>query len=338
MVLADNMNFVPAHDPLIQYVGRADFSDPEAVCFDWPGVSVRAVFEGKNCTVRMMDGNNAYNFYIDGAFAGKITCVPGQTEYPAAENLADGRHTIVLMKRTEPRYGVCRFLGFLLDPGKKLLSPSAVPGRRIELIGDSLSCGYGIEAPNAFCGDQKPFENPDLTCVGLLAKKLDADLTIIAFSGKGLVRNYGETGPVSDDPLPFYYDRTLANDPDKKWNFTKSVPGLVIIHLGWNDFWSDSPDRKIFTGGLRKLIDRVRANYPGVPVLCLSMTKPRLREMIQSVVSDLEKEGDGKIGYCDIGIVGSTEFGCDYHPNAKANARFLERLLPAAVKLTGWDK
>jgi lysophospholipase L1-like esterase len=337
--MAGEVNFMPAHDPSIQYTGRVDLSDPGAARFDWPGVRVSAVFEGTGCSVRMRDDNNIYNVTIDGVLSGKIVCEPGKTEYTAASGLTDGPHTIVISKRTEASYGVCTFQGFILGPGKKLLAPPPRPRRRIEVIGDSLSCGYGIDETNTACdyAGLRNSENSDLTCVSLLAKKLDAELSVVAISGKGVVRNCRDPQPVSDEPLPFYYDRTLMNDPEKKWDFTKNIPGLVIIHLGFNDLTPGPfPDRKTFTDGLHSLVARVRANYPDAAILCLSLSKPELRILIKSAVGELEKTAGIRIGYCDIGWPGSTELGCDYHPNWKANARFLERLLPAASKLTGW--
>jgi lysophospholipase L1-like esterase len=331
------VNFIPAQDPLIRYTGRADLSDPGAVLFDWPGVSILAVFEGTGCAVRMDDDNNVYNVEVDGKPDGKIVCEPGKTEYTAVSGLKDGSHTILIFKRTEASYGVCRFLGFVLEPGKKLLPLPARNERRIELIGDSLSCGYGIEATNISCGGLRKYENAGLTCVSLLAKKWKADLSVVAISGKGVVRNYGDSGPVSEDPVPFYYNRTLMNDPAKAWDFTKDAPGLVIIHLGWNDLSpGTAPDTQTFTAAFHALVEKVRKNYPSAAILCLSLSKPQLRRLIVKTIEGFAGTAGLKIGYCDIGWPGTAELGCDYHPNSRANVRFLERLLPEAVKLTGW--
>ncbi|HXL72683.1 MAG TPA: hypothetical protein VN963_03575, partial [bacterium] len=57
---------VLANDPNIQYSGRFDFSNPLAPRFDWPAVSISAVFQGTSIGILLTDGNNNYNAFIDG--------------------------------------------------------------------------------------------------------------------------------------------------------------------------------------------------------------------------------------------------------------------------------
>merc|ERR1712137_868828 len=71
-----------------------------------------------------------------------------------------------------------------------------------------------------------------------LASSLSAELSVVAWSGKGLLRNYGEKSTTSSMPMPAYYKATLPTDLDKAWDFSSFVPGGVIINLGTNDFAS----------------------------------------------------------------------------------------------------
>jgi hypothetical protein len=68
-------------------------------------------------------------------------------------------HSVVLRKRTEALFGVVTFHGFAVagassgDDGERFfipavkaaMRPKALESRRIEFVGDSISCGYGIE-------------------------------------------------------------------------------------------------------------------------------------------------------------------------------------------------
>ncbi len=65
-------------------------------------------------------------------------------------------HSVVLRKRTEALFGVVTFHGFAVagDDGERFFVPAvkaamrpkkALESRRIEFVGDSISCGYGIE-------------------------------------------------------------------------------------------------------------------------------------------------------------------------------------------------
>ena len=57
--------YINADDPNIQYVGRFDFSNPQQVSFDWPGVYIHAKFEGTSCSIRLNDHKNEYAVIVD---------------------------------------------------------------------------------------------------------------------------------------------------------------------------------------------------------------------------------------------------------------------------------
>jgi hypothetical protein len=66
----------------------------------------------------------------------------------------------------------------------------------------------------------------------ILASRLNAEIQVIAWSGKGAVRNANGSNPTSPDPLPFYYNRTLATSVNDYWVPSKYIPDVVIIMLG----------------------------------------------------------------------------------------------------------
>ncbi|MBC7749646.1 MAG: acetyl xylan esterase, partial [Methylotenera sp.] len=61
---------ISPHDPLVQYVGRIDYQNPNQVSFSHPGISIKLKFEGKICNILL--GNegaskmaNYYNIIVD---------------------------------------------------------------------------------------------------------------------------------------------------------------------------------------------------------------------------------------------------------------------------------
>ena len=54
--------WVKPTDPQIQYVGRVSFKNPEAPCFTYPGVQIRAAFEGTS--LRMVAKPNSGYFMV----------------------------------------------------------------------------------------------------------------------------------------------------------------------------------------------------------------------------------------------------------------------------------
>ena len=57
-------------------------------------------------------------------------------------------HTISVIKRNETGLGIALLNGLTLDANGYFLSPPPLSQRRIEVLGDSISCGYGeVNAP-----------------------------------------------------------------------------------------------------------------------------------------------------------------------------------------------
>src|SRR5690606_5907364 len=123
-----------------------------------------------------------------------------------------GEHTVELYRQTEGSFGTTVVLGVDLAGGE-LLPPPPVP-RRIEVVGESLSCGFGNEgvAPCPFSAET---ENHYLTYGAVAARSFGAELSTIAWSGKGVVYNYGDD---KNNPLPAIYDRTLPTEASP-WSF-----------------------------------------------------------------------------------------------------------------------
>ena len=92
--------------------------------------------------------------------------------------------------------------------------PSPWPySHRIEFIGDSLTCGYGIEGAKATCGFAGDPESAFSTYAMTASRDLDAAAHVICFSGKGVHQNYG--GDLNE-PMPVLYPRTLTGSADRR--------------------------------------------------------------------------------------------------------------------------
>ncbi len=135
-------------DPNIRYVGRFDTSTPGGPSCAWSNSAVRLSFKGTGMRVKLAENSeNQWQVVIDGKPTSIIKSKGKAAVYPVATGLAEGEHSVELVRRTEAFAGRTQFLGFQLGAGGKLL-PVPAPHRRIEVIGDSISCGYGSEGKN----------------------------------------------------------------------------------------------------------------------------------------------------------------------------------------------
>jgi hypothetical protein len=119
--------------------------------FTWSGTSAVLSFEGTSVKPFISRPPDAYGVdsswhrvFIDGDSAQDIAYKDynEKDEILLAENLQEGTHTVTFYKRTEVQVGSQLFLGFsVLGASTSALQ---VPERRLEFIGNSISCGYGV--------------------------------------------------------------------------------------------------------------------------------------------------------------------------------------------------
>ena len=103
-------------------------------------------------------------------------------------------HTVQLFKRTESFVGVTRFYGFELM-GFKAAAEVEKPTKKLLIIGDSFSCGYGNDVElsaeqNPEIGFHAKNENNYLAYGAVAARKLGFQYQCIAYSGRGMYRNF----------------------------------------------------------------------------------------------------------------------------------------------------
>lgn len=120
---------------------------------------------------------------IDGALATVLTVKGARKTYPLASGLDGGPHEVALVKRTETTVGVTQLFGFV--PGSALSGTPPLPDRRIEMVGDSITCGYGVLGGDASCPFSAATEAETLAWGGLAARELGAIHSAVAWSGGG---------------------------------------------------------------------------------------------------------------------------------------------------------
>ncbi|MFH1496401.1 MAG: SGNH/GDSL hydrolase family protein [Verrucomicrobiota bacterium] len=326
-------------DAHLRYVGRFDFGDPAGPRCAWSAsrVELRVAGSGR-VGVRLAESNRAlWQVVINGEAAGVISSRGPAATYVVAEDLPAGEHTIFLVRRTEFNTGGTQILGFEIDDVALLLPP--VPRSRvIEVIGDSISCGYGNEAASQAERYTAETQNAWLTYGAITAERLNADYVCVAWSGKKLWPN---------NTIVEYYDHVLMSPSAAKWDFARFRPDAVVINLGTNDFARENPDADGWVAAARDFIRQVRRNYPSVPVFfCVgpmlsdrnASCTPRtvMLGYLQRVVE--ETRGDGApVHIIDFGIQQMTDWiGADWHPSVDTHRKMADTLTAALRSELGW--
>jgi lysophospholipase L1-like esterase len=319
-------------EPGIHWVGRHDDSDPAAVRMGWSGVGLVARFDGTAMSVRMNDQSEYFTVVVDGVVQPPLSTAQGVQDYLLAWGLPPGEHVVELYRRTEGSFGPTVVHDVAIEG--ELLPPPPV-GRRIEIVGDSITAGYGNEGIDP-CGFSAFTENHYMTYGAIAARALGAELHMIAWSGKGVVHNYG--GDVFET-MPELYDRAVPTEPGD-WSF-EWQPDVVVVNLGTNDFNTHAdPPAELFVGTYVEFAARLRSVYPQAFILLLQPTlvgaeAVMVQGYIEDVVSQRHADGDAAIAYANVNVdwIGA---GCNNHPTVATHEGMAERLVDALQSHLGW--
>lgn len=157
--------------------------------------------------------------------------------------------------------------------GIKDIRPAEEGELKIEFIGDSLTCGYGIDA-GAYGSFTTSTENFTKSYAYLTAEKLGADCSAVCYSGYGVLTGYTENGVINDKVVMNEYDKAchLTGQEDIMWDFSRVKNDLVVINLGTNDtsYCADSTyGRQRFTDAYVNMLLTVREKNPDAYILCI---------------------------------------------------------------------
>ncbi|MFO0686456.1 MAG: SGNH/GDSL hydrolase family protein [Sandaracinus sp.] len=321
----------------VHFIGRFDFSDGASTpWFAWPGTQIVARFRGTSISVRLDDGGESFfDVWIDDVRQPVIDAMGGPTTYDLASGLTDGEHVVRIARRTESFFGRTQFLGF---PGATLV-PSPPPyAHLVEIIGDSITCGYGVLGDVPTCSFSADTESEPDAYGAVAARTLGVAHAAIAYSGRGVYRNYGGA---ADPLMPELYARRLAEFDTDPWDYSYT-PDVVVITLGTNDFSMGDPGTP-FADALDAFVQTLRGHYPSAVILL--GTSPMLggsdhathRGYLQDVVTRAAGRGDSHVSIVEFDEQSAADgIGCDYHPGVTTQANMAGRLVAAIQAATGW--
>ncbi len=344
----DGMVHVPANHPEIRYMGRVDCTDPEAPAFGFPGVTIRAGFEGTEIDMVLVDEGNSnepnfYNIIIDDGEPMVLEAIPGENTYVLADALEDAEHTVEIYKRIESGGGRGRgeFLGFRIPEGTDLLPVDARP-HRIEVIGDSISCGYGNELST---DDPDSYHyttvnsNAYNAWVAIAARDLDAEYMAVAYSGRGIHRNYEDQ---AGDVLPEMYLNTIPDGESAPWETYRFTPEVLVINLGTNDFSPGIEDIDVavtlYELTFLEFVEALRRFYPDT-VIILAVgpmvtdawptgfrALSNITTSLENIIAAREADGDEDIHLLELPQQ-SSPYGEDWHPTVATHMEMAEILM-----------
>ncbi len=340
------MKTVRFTDDSIRKLGRVtEISD--VLWMAWSATGVEFYFTGKQLQASFVTDEEAkqeakephIGVFVDGVCR-KTFCVP----YPGAtvtilEEAVDG--VVRILKLSEATESTIGMEALYADDAACFVSTEA-KNRRMEFIGDSITCGYGVDGTieETFSTHN---ENTSCAYAYLTAQAMNAEVNLISMSGHGVISGYTDSGVINSDQLvmPYYqtlgkaYGRFAGNvDPGTLfWDFSQYQPQVIVINLGTNDtsYCKDEPKKhQEYLQEYVKMLHTVRECNPKAKILCI------LGTMYQTVYGTLEKAvatyseiyGDGDVRTLEMPLQQEADgVTVDWHPTKASHQKAAKHLI-----------
>lgn len=323
------------------------------------GTGVHFLMNGSKCSVTLVGDSqhtggetNAarYAVYLDGALWKDAQLTTPTLDLEILNESADAAHEIRIVKLSESGNSALGIRDIMVD-GNSPIIPVAAKAHTIEFIGDSITCGYGVDLEETGGGFKTLTENVTRTYAYQTALALDADYSMVSFSGHGILSGYTGNGQMNVNQLvPPLYDKLGSSygrfegdmqPQNVTWDFKKE-PSLIVINLGTNDAsytGGDGTRMKEYAAAYVAFLKDVRAKNPNAPILCtLGIMGTTLCDAMELAVADYTAEtGDTNISSMRFEQQSAEDgYAVDWHPTAATHNKAAEKLTEYIRSWLGW--
>ena len=339
--------WVPYNSDLLRITGRSNYEKGNYVILSWSSSAVTVGFVGTALEMKIWTNSFVYlDVFVD------------EEEYPSSEveyinsgdspevvsvvsGLPYGSHVVTLYKISESNYGDWYFYGLrILGQAERGLLPKAKK-RRIEFVGNSITCGNGVLIPELDADYDFSYESSFYSYAGQTARILNAESHVICSSGHGFYVNIDGS---KTDLLPVLYNKT--GEPSSSaiaWDHSKWHPDVVVINLGTNDIASGKNDSAHFVNAAVDFIRDIRSYHAKAKIVLVDgpmltgeyMVK--CRRYLDAVKKVLKNQGEKELYRFSLEPKGDLGNGIYYHPvktEALADAESLSAWIRSEF---GWE-
>lgn len=349
-----SIDYIPDADH-VKALGRALFFDDMLLMgYSCTGAEFKVKAKHLDITIT---GDNKANMPVDNGSAARIVVFvdgerkldemilsPSQT-FTVFDNTQAHEALVRVIKVSEATSSLAAISKITTDKDG-VIYPAEERKLKLEFIGDSITCGYGVDDLDRNHHFKTSTEDGSKTYAYKTAANLDADYSMVSISGWGIISGYsGDGKKQANSQLPRYYDRlavswsTIAGVDPKvvRWDFNSFVPDIVVVNLGTNDSSYTKKDHsKIaeYKDAYVEFLKDIRAKNEKAYIICsLGMMGQDLCAAVKEAVTEYSSlTGDTRI--CDLKFANQSfadGIAADWHPSEKTHEK-AANLLTAKIK------
>lgn len=327
---------IAAQDPRIAVIGRAATLEDGGLQFGYPGVTLKFNIESRGALLHIASsGDQSYlDIIVDNGKPQAIKLSAGLQSIPLFNDEVPTAHQINIIHRSETWHGLVTIKSLEVLDGE-IKAPASLPDRRLLVLGDSVTCGEAIERTPE-CAKDSSWWNPRLSYGMLVAGALDAQVHLVCFGGRGLIRSWN--GKTDELNLPDFFELAIA-DPQTPiaWDHSRYTPDLILSAIGTNDFSQGIPDREAYISAYVKLAHRLLDLYPQAKIaltegaILSGEKKAALSEYLAATAQHVNNPR--------LSVIPSEHYpgdACDAHPTREQHASMAENLTPHLQRIVHW--
>lgn len=227
------------------------------------------------------------------------------------------------------------------------IEPAPAKNIKMEFIGDSITCGYGVDDPDKEHHFKTATEDVTKAYAYKTALALNADYSMVSVSGYGIISGFTNDGnKIPEQTIPQYYDKLgfsynkFADSitvSETEWDFERYKPDIIVINLGTNDMnYATTDERKAeFEDGYLDFLKKVRSLNPDSYIFqTYGVMGTSLEENIENVRRKYMSEtGDERITFIPLTMQDEDADGivADWHPSPRTHS-LVSQKVTAAIK------
>ena len=334
----------------VKLLGRTYYDTDRLYCA-LSGTGIEFTFTGTKCSITVVGDSNSENsgqannharvgIYVNGERVIDDMVDNKEEVYDVFESDTAQEVTISLVKLSESPMSTIAITD--INVTGSAIKPTANKDVLIEFVGDSITCGYGTDDPDKNHNFSTKTEDVTKAYAYKTAQALDADYSMVSFSGYGIITGYSNDGETKapTQMVPKYYTKLghswAANGSFKPaeidWDFSKHQPDIIVINLGTND---DSYTKNVterqeeYSAAYTEFLKTVRANNPDAKIVCaLGIMTDRLFPYVQKAVDNYTAEtGDSNISTLKFDVQQAADgYSADWHPSVKTHEKASQKL------------